>query len=116
MSVSSPLPSLSCVDYDERGYPRPVQRQRVLNEFWPLRDSKGPHARGIPDQPSPIPVRARIVWEGDGEEWVDATAYRWTPKAVFVGLDDERLRAIGVWLHPSDVRRRKGLPHQREPG
>ena len=37
-----------------------------------------PHARGIPDQPNPIRVRARIVWEGDGEEWIDATARRWT--------------------------------------
>ncbi|MGH3117457.1 MAG: hypothetical protein ACRDQ2_10190 [Gaiellales bacterium] len=81
-------------------------RQKVLIEYWPLRDSKGLHARGIPDQPNPIPVRARVVWAGDGEEWVDGTARRWTANAVFVGLSDERLRAIGVWLRPEDLRRR----------
>jgi len=108
------------VDFDQRGYPRRdgAQRQEVLNEFWPLRDSKGePHARGIPDQPNPIPVRARIEWEGDGEEWVDATARRWTAKAVFVTFGDERLRAIGVWLRPEDVRRRSAAadPLQQQP-
>lgn len=97
------------MDFDQRGYPRPdgPQRQKVLNEHWPLRDSKGPHARGIPDQPNPIPVRARIVWEGDGEQWIEGKAGRWTRNAVFVALDDERLRAIGVWLRPEDIRRRE---------
>lgn len=97
------------VDFDQRGYPRPdgPQRQKVVNEHWPLRDSKGErHARGIPDQPNPIPVRARIVWEGDSEEWLNGMAKRWTRDAVFVSLDDVRLRTVGVWLHPSDVRRR----------
>lgn len=73
-------------DFDQRGYPRRDSRhhQKVLNERWPLIDSKGhPHARGIPDQPKPIPVRARVVWEGDGEEWVDGMARRWSRNAVF---------------------------------
>lgn len=97
-------------DQDERGYPRTQgqSRQKVLNEHWPLRDAKGePHARGIPDQTNPIPVRARVVWEGDGEQWVDGMAKRWTRDAVFVALGDERLRAIGVWLQPTDVKRRE---------
>jgi len=68
-----------------------VERQKILNEHWPLRDSKGkPHARGIPDQPNPIPIRARVEWEGDGEEWVDGTARRWTRPAVFVTFGHER--------------------------
>lgn len=95
-------------DRDEHGYPRPHgQRQRILNEYWPWRDSKGqPHARGIPDQPNPIPVHVRVVWEGGGEEWIDGMASRWTANAVFVAVDDERRRTIGVWVRPEDVRRR----------
>jgi hypothetical protein len=97
-------------DRDEHGYPRPQGRphQKVVNEHWPLRDSKGePHARGVPDQPNPIAVHARIVWEGDGEQWIDAKARRWTRSAVFVTFGDARLRGIGVWLRPNDVRRRQ---------
>jgi hypothetical protein len=72
-----------------------------------LRDSKGePHARGILDQPNPIPVRARVFGEGDGEEWIDAMARRWTAKAVFVTFGDEQLQTISAWLRPEDVRRR----------
>jgi pilus assembly protein CpaF len=43
----------------------------------------------------------------DGEQWVDRKARRWTRNAVFVALDDERLRAVRVWLRPEDVRRRE---------
>lgn len=46
------------------------------------------------------------MWETSGAEWVDGMARRWTRDAVFVALDDERLRAVGVWLRPEDVRRR----------
>ena len=57
------------------------QHIRILNESWPLRDSKGHgYARGIPDQPNPIPIRVLVVWEGgrtDGE-WINGTARRWT--------------------------------------
>jgi len=85
-----------------------VERQKILNEHWPLQDSKGqPHARGIPNQPNPSPVRARVEREGDGEEWVEATARRWTRQAVFVTFGDERPQTIGVWLRPKDVRRRR---------
>jgi hypothetical protein len=77
----------------ERSYQHP------LNEDWP------PNPAGIPDQ-APIDVRAHIVWEVDGAEWVNGEACRWTRHHVFVKLDDPRLRAIGVWLRPHDVRRR----------
>ena len=79
--------------------------QRVLNERWPLRDRQGFHARGIPDQPHPITVRARVIWEKDGEEWITGRATRWTQTSVFVVLADSRSHAIGVWLSPDDVRR-----------
>ncbi|MGH3482288.1 MAG: hypothetical protein ACRDPQ_03550 [Nocardioidaceae bacterium] len=96
------------MEYDERGYPiRDVEHQQILNEHWPLADGKGgPHARGIPDQPEPINVRVRLVWEHDGEEWIDGTARRWTHAAVCVTFGDPRLLTNAVWVRPEDVRRR----------
>jgi hypothetical protein len=45
------------------------QHVRILNEHWPLRDAKGnAHAKGIPDQAHPIPVRVGVVWDGGGEQ------------------------------------------------
>jgi hypothetical protein len=73
--------------------------QHPLNEDWP------PNPASISDQ-APIDVQARIVWEVDGTGWVNGEACRWTRRHVFVKLDDTRLRAIGVWLRPHDVRRR----------
>lgn len=85
--------------------PRP-QTQAVLNESWPLRDKAGQHARGIPDQPHPIPVEVRVVLENDGEHWMTGRAQRWTKTHVFVaGLADERLRNHFVWVRAGDVRR-----------
>src|SRR5262245_20737100 len=83
------------------------EHQRILNEYWPRRDSKGNgHARGIPDRANPIRVRTRVVWPGGGEEWIDGTARRWTSQAVFVSFSDPRRSTAGVWLRPEDVRRR----------
>jgi hypothetical protein len=89
------------VDINELS-PHRYRRQRVLNERFP-RD-----ARDIPDQRHPIPVRARVVWERDGEEWVDGDATRWTDRVVFVELDDPRHATFGVWVVLGDVRRREG--------
>jgi hypothetical protein len=50
----------------------------------------------IPTYPS-----VRSFHRGTGTK----SARRWTA-AVFVTLDDERLRAIGVWPHPENVTRR----------
>lgn len=52
-----------------------------------------------------IPVRARLVWEQDGEEWKDGHALRLDTAgpAIFVELQDKRCRFTGVWLHPDDV-------------
>lgn len=61
-------------------------------------------ARGsFRDRPA-APVRARVVWERDGAEWVEGTATRLGfDGAIFVELSDRRCATIGVWLAPDDV-------------
>src|SRR5690606_37752809 len=76
------------------------KRQRILNAhpIPPLRDQKAGW----------IHCRARVVYELDGEEWMDTVAYAWTSRLVLVqrvGLD-HRWDSIGVWLDAADVRRR----------
>lgn len=64
----------------------------------------GLDARGCPDRP-PIPVRARVVFAEDGEDWLDGEAERLDPgAAIYVRLHDRRVSTLGVWLHPDDVR------------
>jgi hypothetical protein len=49
-------------------------------------------------------VRARVVFERDGEVWLDGTATRLGfDGAIFVELKDRRVQTIGVWLTPGDV-------------
>ena len=93
--------------WDGAGALAPGRRryQRILNERWPLRDRNGPHARGIPDRPNSIPVRARVVWEHDGVEWISGRATRWTHNSVYVVFSDPRWQTTGVWLAPEDVTR-----------
>lgn len=52
-----------------------------------------------------IPVRARLVWEQDGEEWKAGNALRLDSDgpAIFVELQDKRCKFTGVWLNPNDV-------------
>lgn len=69
--------------------------QKILNDAG---------ARGsFQDRPS-VPVRARLVFERDGEVWIDGTATRLGfDGAIFVELHDRRCQTIGVWLAPDDV-------------
>lgn len=61
-------------------------------------------ARGSYQDRPPIPVRARVVWETDGETWIDGTAdRRGFDGAIFVRLHDRRCQTHGVWLSPDDV-------------
>lgn len=53
-----------------------------------------------------IPVTARLVWERDGLELLDTTAYAWFGRLVLVEVLDHRQQTHGAWLHVSDVRRR----------
>lgn len=82
--------------------PEPVRIQRVLNV-----DAPPTRALQLMPDKGRIPVRARLVWSVDGEEWVDALATRWTRTQVFVEPGDRRLAgAIGVWISAADVKRR----------
>lgn len=81
--------------YDKQFAPGPPQYQKILNQL-PARDKP---------QREKIPVRARLVWERDGEEWAESRASRLDAAgpAIYVELDDRRCRTVGVWLHPDDV-------------
>lgn len=74
-------------------------RQAVLNAH-PV-----PPRKAQRDAPDPIPVRARVVWERDGEELVETVAQAWTSRLVLVTLSDRRAELRGVWLDPRDVQR-----------
>ncbi|WP_350269326.1 hypothetical protein AAFP32_12085 [Brevibacterium sp. CBA3109] len=53
-------------------------------------------ARDSPER-SPVPVRARVVFAGDGEEWLDGEAERLDPGvAIYVRLHDRRVNTLGV--------------------
>jgi len=89
--------------------PPPPDRSRwqeVLNQSWPLVDEHGKrHARGIPNR-DPIAVRVRVVFDGDGETWLDGQAVRWHNQSVMVEVDDPRLQTRRVWVDAGDVKRR----------
>lgn len=73
--------------------------QQILNEHWP------PNPVSFRRR-DPIPVRVRVVWERDGEEYVRGLALRWDANHVYVEWRDSmggRAIGNGVWLKPSDV-------------
>lgn len=76
------------------GHP-PTDPQRILNAL---------SARYRPDR-VPLPCRARVVWELDGEETIAGDAIRWDPldSAIYVQTRDSRNRHTGVWLPADDV-------------
>lgn len=62
--------------------------------------------------PWPVPVRARVVWELDGEETKEAhvvctSRVRGQPPLVLVHWDrgDVRSQILGAWLAETDVER-----------
>ena len=57
------------------------------------------------DVERPIPVQVRIVFERDGEEWVDGLALEWTRDLVRVATREQRLHPRVVWVRAGDVRR-----------
>lgn len=79
---------------------RRAQEQMILN------------ARPIPDRRlqqlgrATIRVTVRLVWERDGEEYVDTLARDWVGRDVLVDVDDHRWLTRGVWVDAGDLRRR----------
>jgi hypothetical protein len=72
----------------------------VLNEHWPEQPAS------LRRRDKTLPVRARIVWEEFGEEFVEGVAAKWNSSHVYVEINDRRLNANGVWLKPHDIYRR----------
>jgi hypothetical protein len=54
----------------------------------------------------PVPITARILWDRDGEEWIETEALGWTGNEVYVRMTDRRYQLRAVWLDAADVRRR----------
>lgn len=72
-------------------------------KYWQEARNALPARPSYRDRP-PVPVRARVEWERDGEVWVDGTATRLGfDGAIFAELHDRRCSIIGVWLLPDDV-------------
>lgn len=73
----------------------PPKQQDILNAL---------PARNRPERKR-IPVQARIMWEHDGEEWIDGHALRLDENGpvIFVEFGDARKKFAGVWLRPDDV-------------
>lgn len=84
--------------------------QWILNEVWPFRDSSGPHARGISDKlaEEQVDVVARVVFQDDGETYLQGRAVRWTDDFthVCISISDLRIRTGLVWLVVDDTRPR----------
>lgn len=81
--------------------------QDVLNAHWPAQPAE------FSSSEAAIPVRVRIVWARDGEEYTEGLATRWDADHVYVEVKDKRLRGNGVWVKPSDVYRRSPDPRRR---
>ena len=47
---------------------------------------------------SPVPVVVRIVWERDGEEYIQTVALAWTGRDGYVRMPDRRYRFTACWL------------------
>ena len=54
-------------------------------------------------RPGPIPVRARLVWEVDGEEWADGRAMAWTSRLIPVHANYRVIRVTSVDQPPSTL-------------
>lgn len=81
---------------------RPDAYQDVLNQSWPPADV----ARELKTRDDGIGVRVRVVFDRDGEQWLDGVARRWWQTHVCVECGDARLRVRYVWVGAEDVRRR----------
>jgi len=85
--------------------PHVLAWRKVLNGHWP------PKPTEFRNRDHGIAVRVRIVWDCDGEEYLEGVATRWDVDHVYVEVRHEnRLQGNGVWVKPSDVYRRSAEP------
>lgn len=63
-------------------------------------------AQRLHDRPDSIAVRVRVVWDRDGDPWLDGSATRWHGRHVFVRFSDHRSRLGFAWVDAGDVKRR----------
>lgn len=73
--------------------------QRILNAH-----EVPPHSAQVDLHPC-VPVRARIVWEKDGVEYMETTAYAYSGRLILVHTNDRRNHGTGVWLSVEDALR-----------
>lgn len=78
----------------------------ILNKSWPPAEV----ARELKDRPDAIAVQVRIVFETDGEQWLDGMARRWWQQHVCVECLDSRLQVRYVWVDAGDVKRQETAP------
>src|SRR5687767_5367501 len=76
----------------------PGTYQEVLNKSWPPAEI----ASELKDRPDAIAVEVRVVFETDGEQWLDGMARRWRKQHVCVKCLDPRLRVPYVWVAASE--------------
>jgi hypothetical protein len=89
--------------FNNYGIPHHPERfQEVTNSSWP-EPAVAERLRDV----EPIAVRVRIVWNHDGEAWLDGSACRWSGRHVFVRFTDERSRVGFAWVDAADVERRE---------
>lgn len=97
----------------EPGYDRERDQARRQAQHWdrPLQRILNAHPiprRGL-QRDCLVKVRARVVWELDGEEVTETLATAWTPRLVLVDVDSRRFGVGGAWLLPGDVERIRAL-------
>lgn len=64
--------------------------------YWQKIQNEEPARPSFRDRPY-FPVRARIEWERDGEQWVDGTATRLGfDRAIYVEIRDRRCSTLGA--------------------
>lgn len=94
---------------DDYRHPMTSLWQRILNAH-PVPERRHQH-----DLPNAVPVRARVVWERDGEETkvarvVATSRTRGQAPLVLVHWTgaEPRSQTLGAWLVEADVERLKG--------
>lgn len=101
------MPNPNLPPYFQSG---PGRRDRILNEL-PARElppkpvGDNPPTHWAPVWRPRLPVKVRLDWEDDGEEWMPTMADAYDPRdgAVYVYIHDSRSWTTAIWVHASDI-------------